>query len=72
MSQEAVERLLGRMITDERFRHLAADSMATASLQEGFCLSPTELRLLSGIELKCITELAGRLNPGLCRAGCCA
>jgi hypothetical protein len=72
MSQEAVERLLGRMITDERFRHQAADSMEVASLQEGYRLSPAELRLLSGLELQSISELAGRLNPALCRAGSCA
>ena len=69
MSQEAVERLLGRLITDERFRRLAADSLDLASLQEGYRLSPEELRLLSGFGLQGITELAGRLHPGLCRAG---
>jgi hypothetical protein len=69
MSQEAVERLLGRLITDERFRLLAADSLESASLQEGYCLSSAELRLLSGLELQGVTELAGRLDPGLCRAG---
>lgn len=72
MSQEAVEQLLGRMITDERFRRQVADSLEVASLQEGYHLNPTELRLLSGLELQSITELAGRLNPGLCRAACCA
>ena len=71
MSQEAVERILGRMITDERFRRQAVNSLEAASLQEGYHLNPTELRLLSGLELHCITELAGRLNPGLCRAGLC-
>ena len=72
MSQEAVERLLGRLITDEQFRRLATNSLEVASRQEGYCLSPVELRLLSGLELQIITELAGRLNPGLCRAGRCA
>jgi hypothetical protein len=69
MSQEAVEQLLGRLITDERFRLLAADSLEATSLREGYRLSPAELRLLSGLELQNITELAGRLNPGLCRVG---
>ena len=72
MSQEAVERLLGRMITDERFRRKALDSLEEVSLQEGYRLSPTELQLLSGLELQSIAELAERLNPGLCRAVCCA
>lgn len=71
MSQEAVELVLGRLITDERFRRSAADSLEAVSRQEGYRLSPAELRLLSGLELQRITELAGRLNPGLSRAGFC-
>jgi hypothetical protein len=69
MSQEAVEGVLGRLITDERFRCLAADSLEAACLQEGYRLYPAELRLLSRLDLKHITAFAGRLNPGLCRAG---
>jgi hypothetical protein len=69
MSQAAVEQVLGRMITDERFRRLATKSLETACLQEGYRLFPSELRLLSGLEMQCIIELAGQLDPGLCRAG---
>ncbi|MRR55743.1 MAG: hypothetical protein EG822_14775 [Deltaproteobacteria bacterium] len=69
MSQTAVEQVLGRMITDERFRSFAAESLEAACLHEGYRLFPTELRLLSNLELQCIIELAGHLDPGLCRAG---
>ena len=69
MSQEAVEGVLGRLITDERFRRQASGSLEAASQQEGYHLNPTELRLLSGLEMKGIAELAGQLDPGLCRAG---
>lgn len=68
MSQEAVERILGRMITDRRFLCQAIESLQTASMQEGYPLSQIELRLLSGLGQDCITEFAGHLDPGLCRA----
>lgn len=69
MSQEAVERVLGRLITDERFRHAAADSFEAVCLQEGYSLTTAEMRLISGLELPRFAELAGRLDAGLCRAG---
>jgi len=68
MSQEAVEQVLGRLITDGRFRHKTTDSLEAACLQEGYRLLPAELRLLSGLDHQQISEFAGRLNPGLCRA----
>ena len=70
MSQLTVELVLGRLVTDERFRTQAAASLEKATLQEGYCLSQTELLLLSGVELQGFSELAYRLNPGLCRARC--
>lgn len=69
MSQEAVERVLGRLITDERFRCQATDALEVACYQEGYRISAAELRLLSGLELQLISELANRLDPGLCRVG---
>ncbi len=68
MSQEAVERVLGRLITDERFRCHAANSLEEACRQEGYSLTTVELRLFSGLEMQSVTEFAGNLNPGLCRA----
>lgn len=68
MSQEAVERVLGRLITDERFRRLAADSLKAVCHQEGYRLFPAELRMLSGLDLRHVREFADRLDPGLCRA----
>jgi hypothetical protein len=68
MSQESVEKILGRMLTDERFRAIAGKSLAEACLQEGFCLTPAELQLLERVEPLHLAELARRLDPGLCRA----
>ena len=69
MSQEAVERALGRMLTDVQFRTLVGENLESASQQAGFQLTRGELQLLSTLELPEVAELAGRLNPGLCRAG---
>jgi len=68
MSQEVVERVLGRLITDERFRCTAAESLEASCLQEGYSLTTAELRLLAGLKLPCFAELAGRIDGGLCRA----
>lgn len=68
MSQEAVERVLGRMITDKQFCRLAVESLESVSRLEGYPLSPTELRLLSEMKQQYFAELSGRLDPGLCRA----
>ena len=70
MSQEAIERILGRMITDERFRRLAIESLENTSIEEGYRLTPAELLLLSDdLELQRIAELGDQLNPGLRRTG---
>lgn len=68
MSQEAVEQVLGRMITDEKFRHSTVDSLETSCLNEGYLLSKGELCLLSTLKQHVITEFAAQLDPNLCRA----
>ena len=69
MSQEAVERVLGRMLTDERFRIRAGECLESAGREAGYQLNPHELLLLSVMEPHCFAELAGRLDPELRRAG---
>ena len=68
MSQEVVERVLGRLITDTNFRRLTAESLEMACRQSGYLLTPTELQLLSRSKLNSIAELGAELDPGLCRA----
>ncbi len=69
MSQEMVERLLGRLITDEQFRHGAKDSLEEACMLGGYRLTAAELLLLSGsLELQRIADIAESLDSGLCRA----
>ena len=57
------------MLTDQRFRILVGESLESAIRQDGFQLNPVELRLLSSLEPGCCAELAGRIDPGLRRAG---
>ena len=71
MSQEAVERLLGRLITDEQFRLQAQDLLGATCRQAGYLLSPEEMRLLASSDLKRFVELADQISPGLRRASCC-
>jgi hypothetical protein len=68
MSQESVERVLGRLITDEQFRRSAVESFEMACRQAGYLLTPSELQLLASLKLKHFSELSGELNPGLRRA----
>jgi hypothetical protein len=69
MSQDAVERLLGRLITDEHFRQMAVDSLFMACQQTGFLLSSTEMELLSGLDIDRFAESSRYIDNGLCRAG---
>lgn len=69
MSQEAIERILGRLITDEQFRQSVTESLEIACRQAGYLLAPNEIQLLSSLKLECISKLTDELNPGLLRAG---
>jgi hypothetical protein len=68
MSQEAVEKILGRMITDERFRSAAEQALELSCLREGYNLTQAELNLLAGLQGRSFGELARQINPGLRRA----
>jgi hypothetical protein len=67
MSQEAVERFWGRMLTDRRFRTQAGESLEPAIPREGLQLNPAELRLLSPLVLGYFDEIAGQVEPALRR-----
>lgn len=68
MSQEAVEKLLGRMITDGQFRQLAAQSLEISCLHEGYFLTKEELKLLSGLNVAEFSRIENQLSPCLRRA----
>jgi len=68
MSQDSVERLLGRLLTDVSFRASAAQSLEKICRQEGYSLTEGELSLVRRIDTSIFKILADRLDSGLCRA----
>ncbi len=69
MSQEAVERVLGRLLTDEQFRRFAERSLEKACRENGYVLSDAELEILSRMNLNTLEGVADSVDPRLQRAG---
>lgn len=67
MTQEAVERLLGRMLTDDGFRYAAVRSMKAAAAAEGYMLSAEELEALRTGGLQQLELVAAQLNRSIKR-----
>jgi hypothetical protein len=67
MSQRDVERTLGRLITDGRFRRDFFRRPDTAVIQVGVTLTPEERAALLGIPMGILTELSARLDDRICR-----
>jgi hypothetical protein len=69
MSQDSVEKLLGRLITDDCFRTEAAGSLEELCRLEGYNLTEGELNLVTRIDVQAFERVAVQLDPGLRRAG---
>jgi len=69
MTQEAVEKFLGRLLTDDVFRHRAEASLCRACLEDGCLLSAEELRLIGRLDLQRLGSVAGILDSGIKRFG---
>lgn len=67
MSQQAVERAIGKLVTDEAFRERFAMDPAGASLEAGLALSSIELAALVHIPGEVLAQLAGRLDDRIRR-----
>ena len=67
MSQTAVERALGKLITDECFRGRFFADPAAASFSAGLDLSPAELDALSHLPGKAIARFSTRLDDRIRR-----
>jgi hypothetical protein len=70
MSQVAVERILGKLVTDETFRMRFFRDPAAASFAVGLELSQRELDALSRLPLGAIIQFSASLDARICRCPC--
>ncbi len=57
MSQKAVEQLIGRLITDARFRERAGRELDVACFEEGYDLTDMERRIVSSMDMKKLEQV---------------
>lgn len=67
MSQEGVEKFLGRLLTDDVFRQKAAKSPADACRDEGYVLSAEELAAIRGEDLTRFSLVSQQLDSRIKR-----
>jgi hypothetical protein len=67
MSQEAVERFLGRVLTDDVFRKRAEESIAGMCSEFGFDLNPDELKALCRDDLIRLDIVSYQLDKNIKR-----
>lgn len=68
MSQLAVERVLGRLVTDAEFRAEFFVEPAGVCRNHGLELTPVELAALLRVDAQALQTLAIRLDPKIVRA----
>jgi len=67
MSQQAVEKALGKLVTDEGFREEFFRNPGFASVRAGLELSREELDALLRISRRALATLAASLGDRICR-----
>jgi hypothetical protein len=67
MSQIEVERFLGRIITDAKFRAKTVDCVASACYSNGFSLSAAEISFLQNIDYSLIHLIAETIDDSIRR-----
>jgi hypothetical protein len=67
MSQQAVERAIGKLTTDEAFREAFFADPERAALQAGLQLSPCEVSALRRISAEALRRFGDGLDDGICR-----
>lgn len=67
MAQDAVERFLGRLLTDDQLRRSAVTSLAEAAAKGGYRLSSEELQAIKADDLIRIESVAAQLDRSIRR-----
>ena len=67
MSQDAVERFIGRIATDEKFRERARTSLPTACISEGLSVSEEEMSALKRIDLMLFELISHTIDDSIKR-----
>lgn len=67
MSQQSVERALGKMVTDEAFRNDFFTDPERASLNAGLDLLSDEMEALRRVPRQMLDRLGARLDGRICR-----
>jgi hypothetical protein len=68
MSQETVEKVLGRLLTDEAFRSQAVDSLEKVCIKHGYQLSAEELRIISRLDIRQMSIAAEAIDGDIRRS----
>lgn len=68
MTQESVERLIGRLLTDDQLLIRTKTDLALACQQEGYILSNEELALVRHTDFSLLSAAAYGLDSGIKRA----
>jgi hypothetical protein len=67
MSQETIETVLGRMLTDDHFRRKASLQLSVVCREAGYLLSDEEVRLIGLVELSRLSFVAATLHGNIKR-----
>ena len=67
MTQDVVERTIGKLATDADFRARFFFNPGAASWEAGLRLSPVELDALSALSYAAISRFSESLDPRICR-----
>ena len=67
MSQDAVEKVLGRMLTDDQFRRRVSQDLVVACQEKGYLLDDEELALVGKFDVTSLSTAAEILDGGIKR-----